>query len=45
MEALAETAIAGFASVLYIQGFRRIIRDRNNLLNKVNKIIYGLGMA
>lgn len=44
-EALVETVITGVASVMAVQGLRRITRDRNNLLNRVNKIIYGLGTA
>ena len=45
VEALMESIITGIVSVMYIRGFQRIIRDRNNLLNKVTKIVYGLGMA
>jgi hypothetical protein len=44
-EALLETAISVAGSFLCIAGFKKIVKDRNNLLNKVNKIIYGLGMV
>lgn len=44
-EALLETLITGVTSVMYMRGFRIITKDRNNILNRINKIIYGLGMA
>jgi hypothetical protein len=44
-EALLETLVTGITSVMYLRGFRIISKDRNNILNRINKIIYGLGMA
>ena len=44
VEAFLETVISAAGAILCIGGFKIIIKDRNNLLNRVNKIIYGLGM-
>jgi len=44
-EALIETTIAGTGAVAFVLGFKIISKDRNNLLTRINKIIYGMGMV
>jgi hypothetical protein len=44
-EALLESIIAGTGAVAFVLGFKIIIKDRNNLLTRINKIIYGMGMV
>jgi hypothetical protein len=45
LEALLETIISGVGCFLSLNAFKRIVKDRNNLLNRTNKIIFGLGMV
>lgn len=45
IESFLEAAIATTAAISSINGFRIIFRDRNKLLTRLNKIIYGISMC
>ncbi|CAD8163185.1 unnamed protein product [Paramecium octaurelia] len=45
IEAFLEVAVSTTTSIMAINGFRIIFRDRNKLLSKLNKIIYGISMS
>ncbi|KAM3146394.1 hypothetical protein pb186bvf_001363 [Paramecium bursaria] len=45
IETFIEASIATLGAILSVNGFRIIFRDRNKLLNRLNKIIYGIAMG
>ena len=45
IETFIEASIATLGAILSVNGFRIIFRDRNKLLNRLNKIIYGVAMG
>lgn len=45
IEAGVETAVAFLGAFFFLRAFRVIIKDRNNILNRINKIIFGFALA